>query len=91
MQHPHLFTFELHRFAHKIGCGVQPLFQGQVHHPNDFVDCQAQNRMASFLAATQYHRRVMASLREVSLYQSVKVDHRQRIAAILSETNKMGS
>ena len=33
----------------------------------------------------------MASLRELSLQQSVKVDHRQRVAAVLSESNEMGS
>jgi len=40
--------------------------------------------------AAQDNRRVVTGIRYATLHQDMKVEHRQRITAILRETNEMG-
>jgi len=91
IQHFHLFSLELHRFAHKVDFGVRRSFLRQVHDPKNLVDCQTQNRVAAPSTAPQDHGRVVASIRDATFHQHMKVEHRQRITTILGETYEMGT
>ncbi|MDH3815228.1 MAG: hypothetical protein OEV48_12120 [Acidobacteriota bacterium] len=91
VQHLHFSSAELHRIAHKVGLRAHRDTFGQVHDPKDLVDSQTQNRVTALASPAQYHRRVVASIRNASIGKHLQVEYRHRNSAVLGKTNEMGT
>jgi hypothetical protein len=90
VENPHLLSLDLDRLAGNSGMRALPGFLRQEHYTENLVDGQTQRAVAAFSPPTQDDGRLVASIGNASLRQHLKVEYRQRFAAVLRETDEMG-